>query len=161
MIDPDEEPDVIIMNFDGGVINNGKENALGSWAFSLSYHNDNFEDYGIIENATNNISELTAAIKGLQKIKNKNIDLIIYGDSQYVINGISSWVHGWIKNNWKTSNKEPVKNKNLWVELYNESRQFKNISWSWVRGHNKNPGNEHVDELCVFARENYLKTCTK
>lgn len=106
---------------------------------------------------TNNRMELMAAIEALEMVtenplwKNANITLI--SDSQYVKNGIQSWIYAWKKNGWRTANKEPVKNKDLWLELDELSSQLK-ISWQWVKGHAGNKYNEICDDLAVTAAKN-------
>jgi ribonuclease HI len=106
---------------------------------------------------TNNRMELMAAIEALEMVtenplwKNANITLI--SDSQYVKNGIQSWIYTWKKNGWRTANKEPVKNKDLWLELDELSSQLK-ISWQWVKGHAGNKYNEICDDLAVTAAKN-------
>ena len=106
---------------------------------------------------TNNRMELMAAIEALEMVtenplwKNANITLI--SDSQYVKNGIQSWIYAWKKNGWRTANKEPVKNKDLWLEL-DEISSMLNISWQWVKGHAGNKYNEICDSLAVTAAKN-------
>lgn len=82
---------------------------------------------------TNNRMELQAAIEGI-RLAQKNYSLIIYTDSQYVKNGITTWITGWKNNNWLTSNKKPVKNKDLWV-LLDELNNQQKIEWQWVKAH--------------------------
>ena len=106
---------------------------------------------------TNNRMELMAAIEALETVaenplwKNANITLI--SDSQYVKNGIQSWIHAWKKNGWRTANKEPVKNKDLWLELDEISSELK-IRWQWVKGHAGNKYNEICANLAVSAAKN-------
>ena len=102
---------------------------------------------GYIE-TTNNRMELLAPIKALQSLK-ETCDVVITTDSQYVRQGITSWIHNWIKNNWKTSSKQPVKNVDLWKLLYQENQRH-NVEWKWVKGHSGHPENERCDDL---ARE--------
>ena len=104
---------------------------------------------GSESNTTNNRMELLAAIIALQKIKKKS-DITIFTDSKYVKNGITDWIHNWIKNNWKTSNKEDVKNKDLWVQLHDLNNNSK-IKWNWIKAHAGNPLNEEVDLLAKKA----------
>ncbi len=109
---------------------------------------------------TNNRMELTAAIKALSLIKKDEVDIILNTDSAYVVNGITKWVYGWQKNNWKTSEKEPVVNKDLWEELIKVSSgnpsqiksQFdgaRKIKWNQIGGHIGVPGNERCDEIAT------------
>ena len=92
-----------------------------------------------------------APIKALQKI-NKDVQIEIYTDSQYVKLGITEWIHKWKKNNWQTSKKEPVKNKDLWMQLFDLTNSLK-INWIWVKAHSGNPLNEEVDLLAKKAAE--------
>lgn len=78
--------------------------------------------------------------------------IAFYTDSRYVINGITKWVYGWKKNNWKTSTKEDVSNRDLWEALHMRVGRY-DIAWTYVPGHSGVPGNERVDEIATaFAR---------
>ena len=106
---------------------------------------------------TNNRMELMAAIESLETIADnplwKKANITLISDSQYVKNGIQSWIHAWKKNGWRTANKEPVKNKDLWLELDEISSELK-IRWQWVKGHAGNKYNEICDNLAVSAAKN-------
>lgn len=117
----------------------------GGWGVLLLYGEHQKELYGGEANTTNNRMELLAAIKGLEALK-RPCQVELYTDSQYVRQGITSWLAGWLKNNWKTASKKPVKNQDLWQEL-NELNQTHQVNWHWVKGHAGNPGNEKADEL--------------
>jgi len=67
-------------------------------------------------------------------------------DSQYVRNGITSWIHGWKKRGWKTASRTPVKNVDLWQAL-DAAVSRHQVEWHWVRGHSGHPENELADEL--------------
>ncbi len=105
------------------------------------------------ELTTNNKMELMAAISALE-ILDRRSEITIFTDSKYVMNGIQTWLSGWKKNNWKTSNKKPVKNDDLWKRLDALCQQHK-VDWEWVKGHAGNIGNERVDELARRAMEPY------
>jgi ribonuclease HI len=94
---------------------------------------------------TNNRMELTAVIRALETLT-RPCEVALYTDSQYVKNGIESWIHGWKRNGWKTADRKPVKNAELWRELDELAAQHR-VSWHWVRGHNDHPGNERADAL--------------
>ena len=94
---------------------------------------------------TNNRMELTAVIRALEALK-RPACLCVHTDSQYVQKGISTWIHGWKRNGWKTSDKKPVKNADLWQTL-DALAQGHDIRWVWVKGHAGNPGNERADRL--------------
>ncbi len=89
--------------------------------------------------------ELTAVIRALESLK-RGCEVDIYTDSQYVKNGIETWIHGWKRNGWKTADRKPVKNAELWRELEALAAQHR-IRWHWVKGHNDHPGNDRADAL--------------
>src|SRR5574344_10537 len=100
---------------------------------------------------TNNKMELMAAISALAAVAQnkawKGKKILVYSDSQYVKNGITSWIKSWKQNGWKTSNKKPVLNQDLWEEL-DELYSGLNVQWSWVKGHAGVKYNELCDQLC-------------
>jgi ribonuclease HI len=97
---------------------------------------------------TNNRMELIAAIRGLEALKRPS-KVTMVTDSQYVMMGITQWIHNWKRKGWKTANKKPVLNKDLWVRLL-EAQEGHEVQWQWVRGHSGHPENERCDQL---ARE--------
>lgn len=117
----------------------------GGWGVVLRYGDAEKTLHGGQPDTTNNRMELMAAIKGLEQLKRPcSVDL--YTDSVYVRDGITKWIHGWQKNNWRTSNKKPVKNEDLWKILWPLTQKH-NVTWHWVKGHAGNPDNERADEL--------------
>ena len=74
--------------------------------------------------------------------------LEVYLDSTYVLNGITQWINGWKRNNWKNSKRQDVANKELWLELDYEKNKFSNIEFIKVKGHSNDVGNNKVDEKC-------------
>ena len=124
----------------------------GGWGVLIEIDNENIELSGGDRETTNNRMELMAAIKALEEI-DKDYEITLYTDSNYVKDGITSWISNWKKNNWKTANKKDVKNKELWMRL-DEAIKDKNISWVWVKGHAGNAGNEQADYLARSALEN-------
>ena len=121
----------------------------GGWGAILIY--DKKERYisGSKQLTTNNQMELTATIEALKAIL-KPSNIALYTDSQYVKNGITSWIFNWKKNGWKTANKKPVANKDLWIEL-EKYVDFHSVNWFWVKGHSGDHYNEIADELAVKA----------
>ena len=117
----------------------------GGWAAIICTRNEMKKISGSEKDTTNNRMELLATINALKEVNSEDL-IEIYTDSKYVKNGITDWIHNWIKNNWKTSNKEDVKNKDLWVQLHELSNNSK-IKWNWVKAHAGNPLNEEVDLL--------------
>ena len=94
---------------------------------------------------TNNRMELTAAIKGLEALK-RPCHVILSTDSRYVMDGLTKWIHGWMKNGWRTADKKPVKNADLWQELLAAAKPHR-VEWKWVKGHAGHDENERVDQL--------------
>jgi len=121
----------------------------GGWAAIICTDNEVKKISGSEKDTTNNRMELMATIKALKEVNSQDL-IEIYTDSKYVKNGINDWIHNWIKNNWKTSNKEDVKNKDLWVQLHELNNNSK-IKWNWVKAHVGNPLNEEVDLLAKKA----------
>ncbi|WP_430462421.1 ribonuclease HI [Thalassolituus sp. LLYu03] len=117
----------------------------GGWGALLRYGQSEKELWGGEANTTNNRMELMAAIEGLRALK-RPCEVVLTTDSQYVKNGINSWVAGWKRNGWKTAAKEPVKNQDLWQQLDEQCARH-SIEWRWVRGHTGHAENERADEL--------------
>jgi ribonuclease HI len=143
--------DKIYIYADGGCRGNGKEINVGGYGVYIKYKDKEKEIKGVTRNTTNNIMELTSAIEGLKALKTKEIPIEVIMDSQYVIEGINSWIESWIKRGWRKSDKKPVENKELWKELYNLKNQFKDIAFTKCKGHTDNKGNNKADELANEA----------
>ena len=126
----------------------------GGWGAILRFQDNEKEINGYKPLTTNNIMELMAVIESLKAIS-KSFEIVITTDSKYVKNGITSWIHNWKKNGWKTAAKKPVKNKELWIEL-DHLIQKHNISWKWVKGHSGHIENERTDELANAAIKNNI-----
>jgi len=122
----------------------------GGWgAVILDEENNEVKISGKEKSTTNNRMELMAPIMALRKIK-KNSEIIIYTDSTYLKNGITTWIKNWEKNGWKSVNKKSVKNKDLWVKLNKLSKE-QIIDWKWVKAHAGNKYNEIADGLATKA----------
>ena len=117
----------------------------GGWGALLEYDGRRKELFGGEPQTTNNRMELIAVIRALEALTRPS-DVELHTDSQYVKNGIETWIHGWKRNGWKTSDRKAVKNADLWRELDLVATRHR-IRWHWVRGHDDNPGNERADEL--------------
>jgi ribonuclease HI len=94
---------------------------------------------------TNNRMELLAAINALESLTRRT-EITIVTDSNYVKNGITSWIFGWKKNGWKNAAKKPVANAELWQRLDAVNSQH-DVTWKWVKGHAGHPENERADQL--------------
>ncbi|MCC5979194.1 MAG: ribonuclease HI [Salinarimonas sp.] len=117
----------------------------GGWGALLIYNGNERELKGGEELTTNNRMELMAAIMALETLKRPcTVDL--FTDSQYVRQGITSWMPGWKARGWKTADRKPVKNEDLWRRL-DDARNRHDVSWHWVKGHADDPLNHRVDGL--------------
>jgi ribonuclease HI len=117
----------------------------GGWGAWLRSGDNEKELWGGEAVTTNNRMELTAPIEALGSLKRQCV-VVIYTDSEYVRNGITTWIHGWKQRGWKTADKKPVKNIDLWQRL-DALCQSHQVEWRWVKGHSGDPGNERADEL--------------
>jgi ribonuclease HI len=98
---------------------------------------------------TNNRMELMAAIQALAALT-KPCHVTLTTDSVYVRDGITKWVHGWVRKGWRTADNKPVKNVELWQALLAEAKPHR-IDWRWVKGHSGDPDNERCDALANEA----------
>ena len=125
----------------------------GGWGAILMYEDKIKEISGASKETTNNIMEITAVIEALKLLK-VECSVKLYSDSAYVVNAFNQgWIYNWIKNNWKTSNKEPVKNQELWEELYGLTKKHK-VEFIKVKGHSDNEYNNRCDYLATNAIKN-------
>ncbi len=121
----------------------------GGWGAILRYGAVEKELSGGETLTTNNRMELMAAISALEALKG-TVNVRLHTDSQYVKNGITSWIHNWKRSGWKTADKKPVKNADLWQRLDAALKDHK-IEWIWVKGHNGHDENERADALARAA----------
>ena len=117
----------------------------GGWGVILRSGSHEKELFGGEQSTTNNRMELRAAIEGLAALKRPS-QVTVTTDSQYVRQGITQWIEGWKRNQWRTSAKKPVKNQDLW-QLLDELTSRHEVTWEWVKGHSGHPDNEHADAL--------------
>ncbi len=132
----------VVVYADGACKGNPGPGGWGVWLKSGAHERELF---GGDKLTTNNRMELTAVIEALAVLKRPST-VVVYTDSQYVKNGITTWIHGWKARGWNTADKKPVKNRELWqrLEVLNAAHQ---VSWRWVKGHSGDPGNERADAL--------------
>lgn len=116
----------------------------GGWGVLMRYGGTEKGFWGGEKDTTNNRMELTAAIRGLEKLT-RPCNVVLTTDSQYVRKGITEWLENWKKKNWLTSARKPVKNVDLWKRL-EELCEPHSIEWHWVKGHSGHRENELVDE---------------
>lgn len=130
----------------------------GGWAYVI-VSDGNLMSYSSGGEAltTNNKMELTAVIRAIEDTSVMGVsEMNISTDSQYVKNGITTWIFNWKKNGWKTSSKDPVKNRELWEQL-DKLNAANNIRWIWVKGHAGIKYNEMCDSLVRKEMEKFQK----
>jgi len=132
----------VVIYTDGACKGNPGPGGWGAWLKSGEHEK---ELWGGEPLTTNNRMELTAVIEALASLKRRS-QVVIYTDSEYVRNGITSWIHGWKARGWKTADKKPVKNVDLWQRLEALAAGHE-MTWRWVKGHAGDPGNERADQL--------------
>ncbi|MDN3640016.1 ribonuclease HI [Simiduia curdlanivorans] len=123
----------------------------GGWGVLMRYGELEKSLCGGEKHTTNNRMELMAAIEGLKAL-NEHCEVILTTDSQYVRQGITSWMEKWKRNGWKTASRQPVKNEDLWRALDEQSARH-SITWAWVKGHSGHRENEMADELANLGIE--------
>ena len=134
--------DHVTVYSDGACKGNPGPGGWGAWMRAGTHEK---ELWGGERLTTNNRMELTAVIEALTALK-RQTTVAVYTDSEYVKNGITTWIHGWKTRGWRTADKKPVKNVELWQKLDALVAQHQ-VSWHWVRGHTGDPGNERADQL--------------
>nr|WP_156223517.1 ribonuclease HI [Pseudactinotalea suaedae] len=117
----------------------------GGWGVLIRWDGVEKELHGGDPTTTNNRMELQAVIEGLRALT-RPCTVRLHVDSAYVMNGMQKWIHGWIRNGWRTADKKPVKNAELWRELAVQVERH-DVTWIWVKGHAGDPGNERADQL--------------
>ena len=124
----------------------------GGWAALRRWRGVERELAGGEAQTTNHRMELMAAIAALEVLK-EPCSVVLTTDSQYVRQGITEWMAGWLRRGWKTAGGDPVKNRDLWERLHAAASRHA-VDWRWVKGHAGHPENERVDQL---ARAQALK----
>ncbi len=159
--------DEITIYTDGGCSGNP---GAGGWAFVMIDGERRGERSGGEAASTNNRMELTAVIEALETVRReveaeaersdcsesapRGRTIHVYTDSQYVKNGITSWIHNWEKNGWITSAKKPVKNREYWLRLKKLTDSL-HVQWHWVRGHAGDELNERCDAMVREEMKKY------
>jgi len=123
----------------------------GGWGAVLRYRGHEKLLSGRASDTTNNRMELTAAIEALEALR-QPCRVRLVTDSTYVKNGITQWIAGWKRRDWKTADRKPVKNSDLWRRLVRAASPHE-VEWVWVRGHAGHEGNERADALARSAIE--------
>ena len=127
----------------------------GGWGAILRYGEHEREIYGAEALTTNNRMELMAAIAALGNLK-EPCEVELTTDSQYVRQGVMTWMENWKKNGWRTSDRKAVKNQDLWQRLDAAAAHHKML-WHWVKGHSGHPENERCDALANRAIDELVR----
>ena len=125
----------------------------GGWGAIIRAGGREKELSGGEPHTTNNRMEMLAAIQALEALK-RPCRVRLHTDSIYVRDGITKWVHGWLRNGWRTADKKPVKNAELWQALLAAAAPHI-VEWRWVKGHAGHPENERADKLACAAAETF------
>jgi len=122
----------------------------GGWGAIIEQNGARREISGAAPNATNNIMEMTAALEALKQTP-PGAQVEVTTDSQYLVKGMTQWLAGWKRKNWRKADGQPVMNQTVWMAL-DEAARARQVTWVWVEGHNGHPENERCDELANQAR---------
>ena len=128
----------------------------GGWAAILRYREHKKEMWGSEPHTTNNRMELRAAIEALRALK-EGCEAEVVTDSEYLKNGISTWIRGWKRNGWITKTGKPVVNQDLWKAL-DEQVERHHTAWTWTKGHASHEDNNRCDELASRAAREQSKS---
>ena len=128
----------------------------GGWAAILRYGSREEILSGADPQTTNNRMELQAAISALEAL-NERSQVRLYTDSQYLQQGITAWLPGWIAHNWRKSDRQPVLNADLWKKLHALAQQH-DIDWHWLRGHSGQRHNERANRLANEAMRRGMRS---
>jgi len=123
----------------------------GGWAYVIRMGAEEWEGSAGKKQTTNNIMEMTGALKALEALP-EGTSITLETDSQYVVKGMTQWLRGWKKKNWKKSDGNPVLNQELWKQL-DAANQARKVTWKWVKGHAGHAENERCDDLARAAAE--------
>ena len=151
-----DPPDRILIYADGACSGNP---GPGGWAAVLIHPTSGKrrEISGAEWGTTNNRMELTAVIRGLRLLRRPSV-VDVWSDSNYVVKGMTEWIHDWIRRGWKTAAKKPVLNEDLWRELYKLVSDQESVALHWLPGHAGHPENERCDELAVAAYRELIRS---
>lgn len=145
----DNKPTVEVVLYTDGACRGNP--GIGGWGYVMMHKGMVKEEYGGLENTTNNQMELIAVIKGLQELKYPCI-VDVYSDSKYVTDGINAWLRGWKRRGWRTATGQPVKNENLW-RIVDELINYHRVQTHWVKGHSGDTYNDRADKLANIGAD--------
>lgn len=148
---PEAAPGEVLVWTDGACQRNP---GPGGWAAVVCWEDGVVEEHsGGLAHTTNNIMEMIAALEGLRALPSGSRACIVT-DSRYLHDGMTAWMAGWKRKDWKTASGAPVKNKAIWVQLDAAASDHEQVRWHWVKGHIGHALNERADVLAVAATYN-------
>lgn len=103
---------------------------------------------------TNNRMAIRSIIEPVVALarRGQRFRIVFRSDSQYLVKGMSEWVHGWLRKGWKKADGQPVENQELWrqaLEAWATTGHL--IAFEWVRGHDGHAQNEYANHLATRA----------
>ncbi len=133
----------------------------GSFAFLIiNYEEKKLTIYSkFYSSTTNNQMEMSSSLFAMKYINDNSflgLNIAIFTDSQYLKNGINSWIINWKKNNWRTAGGDPVKNKDLWIDI-DLLNNILRPSWFYVKAHDSNIFNNIVDKIANQTSKNGIE----
>ncbi len=126
----------------------------GGYGVILRYNGVEKELSGGDSQTTNNRMELTAAIRGLEALRER-CSVTLYSDSKYLTDAINcGWAVKWRENGWMRTKREKALNPDLWERLLDLTDEHE-VTFVWVKGHAGHPENERCDHLAVEQTEKH------
>jgi ribonuclease HI len=143
--------DKVTIYCDGACSGNQFRGNKGGWGALLIAGDVTKEIRGGEVNTTNQRMELTACIEALERLNREDLEVEVYSDSAYLVNGMQQrWYDRWQQNGWLNYKKKPVENRDLWERLLRQVGRQK-VSFRKVAGHTGVELNERADELARLA----------
>jgi ribonuclease HI len=133
----------------------GRDAGPGGYGVILRYGEHEKELSGFVPVSTSQRMELLAAIRGLEALNNRQ-KVHVFSDSQYLVRGMSQWIHGWIRKG-RLDSPDALANQDLWRQLVSLADKHA-VTWEWLRGHDGNPFNERCDRLAKHAVTEGVRT---
>ncbi|MDT8444529.1 MAG: ribonuclease HI, partial [Desulfuromonadales bacterium] len=132
----------------------GRDSGPGGYGVILRYGEHERELSGFEPVSTSQRMELLAAIRGLEALNNPS-RVRVLSDSQYLVRGMSQWIHSWIRND-RLNTPDALANQDLWKQLVSLSGKHE-VTWEWLRGHAGHPFNERCDRLAKRAADDGMR----
>ena len=125
---------------DGSCTSNGRKGAKAGYAVWFPDHPSWSSARRVPDNEdqTNNRGEMSAillAVMILEDHGETDCDLVVYSDSEYCINCLTSWLPGWINTGWKTAAGKDVQHQDLIKDITSRLSKFKSHRFVHVKAH--------------------------